>query len=104
MNALVEKDDSKAVTAFSRALFLVDAPHFVSSYRGSKAEGRPIHFEQAGAQVDGATRAALGSDTIKIETICINELVYRQTHAVHQPPEPANSAILLYSERSVRLH
>jgi len=40
MKALVEKDDKKAVTVFSRALFLVD---------GSKAEGRPIHFGMAGA-------------------------------------------------------
>jgi len=49
MKALVAKDDENAVTAFSRGLFYIDAPHFVTSYQASKAEGRPIQFEQAGA-------------------------------------------------------
>jgi len=47
--ALVEKDDKKAVTVFSRALFLVDVPDFKVTYEGSKAEGRPIRFGMAGA-------------------------------------------------------
>ena len=49
MKALVAKDDEKAVTVFSRALFLVDVPNFEVTYEGSKEEGRPIHFGLAGA-------------------------------------------------------
>jgi len=49
MKALAAKNDKKAVTVFSRALFLVDVPDFKVTYEGSKAEGMPIRFGMAGA-------------------------------------------------------
>lgn len=88
MKALAARNDDGAITAFSRALFLVDAPHFVSSYRGSKAAGKPIQFERAGAMA--------GHCYAQMDALRVDWLVYANVAA--NASEPYNDFIAFLAE------